>query len=243
MKPGIYQGDSLELLRLVPAQSVDALITDSPYSSGSLHISGRQKSTGQKYQQNGCQHRMVDFEGDNRDQRSWTAWQVLWLSLALEACKPGAYCMLFTDWRQLPSTTDALQMAGFTWRGIIPWDKTEGSRAPHRGYFRHQCEYVVWGSRGSLPSAEHGGPWPGCYRMANKRSERHHMTSKPLELMRRLAEVVRPGGLVLDPFCGGGSTPVACAEMGRNCIGFEKTSHYATISRERYEEALRKATA
>lgn len=238
MNPGVYHGNSLELLRQIPARSVDALITDPPYSSGSLHISGRQQMASNKYQNGDTVERWADFEGDNRDQRSWTKWQVMWLSLAHEACKPGAYAMLFTDWRQLPSTTDALQMAGFTWRGVIPWDKTEGSRAPHRGYFRHQCEYVVWGSRGPLPNAQHGGPWPGCYRMANKRSERHHMTSKPLELMRRLVEVVPPGGLVLDPFCGGGSTAVACAELGRPFIGFEKTAHYAETSRARYEEAL-----
>jgi hypothetical protein len=55
--------------------------------------------------------------------------------------------MCFTDWRQLPMLTDVLQAGGFVWRGVMPWDKTESSRAPHTGYFRHQCEYVVWGPR------------------------------------------------------------------------------------------------
>jgi hypothetical protein len=32
----------------------------------------------------------------------------------------------------------------FCMAGLIPWDKTLSTRAPHTGYFRHQCEYVVW---------------------------------------------------------------------------------------------------
>ena len=56
--------------------------------------------------------------------------------------------MVFTDWRQLPLTSDALQIAGWTWRGIIPWDKTESCR-PQLGLYRNQAEYVL--------TATHGG--------------------------------------------------------------------------------------
>lgn len=235
---GIVLGDSLQLLRQLQPETVDAVITDPPYSSGGLHIGSRTRMPSDKYQQSETVERFPEFLWDNRDQRSWTHWMILWLELALRACKPGAYIQVFTDWRQLPSTTDALQMAGVTWRGIVPWDKTEGSRAPHTGYFRHQCEYVVWGTKGALKPATHGGPWPGCHRVANKRSERFHMTSKPLELMRRLVEVVPPGGLILDPFAGGGSTAVAAAEMGREFVGFEIVPGNADIARRRYTEAL-----
>ena len=60
--------------------------------------------------------------------------------------RDGAPGLLFTDWRQLPLTTDALQCAGFTWRGVAVWDKTEGVR-PQLGRFRNQAEYVVWAAR------------------------------------------------------------------------------------------------
>lgn len=234
---GILQGDCIELLRSLPRGKADAIITDPPYSSGGLYRGDRQAAPGDKYQQTQTVERFEDFAGDNRDQRSWTAWMIMWLTAALPVLKPGGYIMVFTDWRQLPSTTDALQIAGYLWRGIVPWDKTEGSRAPHRGYFRHQCEYVVSGTRGPLKPAEHGGPWPGCIRTPNRRSERHHMTSKPLELMRQLCAVVPPGGLVLDPFCGGGSTGVAALQTGRRFLGIELTQHYADVSRQRLAAA------
>ena len=96
----------------------------------------------------------TDFGGDNRDQRSWLAWCAMWLDMCRVTLCEGAYAMVFTDWRQLPALTDAFQAGGLVWRGLIPWDKTEASRAPHKGYFRHQAEYVVWGSNGPLAIAE-----------------------------------------------------------------------------------------
>ena len=58
--------------------------------------------------------------------------------------------------------TDVLQAAGFVWRGVVPLNKGRGARAPHKGYFRHQCEYVVWGTNGRCRKAEHAGPFEGC---------------------------------------------------------------------------------
>lgn len=54
---------------------------------------------------------------------------------------------VFTDWRRLPLTTGALQCAGFTWRGVTVWDKTEGVR-PQRGRFRNQADYIGGGAQG-----------------------------------------------------------------------------------------------
>lgn len=48
-----------------------------------------------------------------------------------------ALVVLFTDWRQLPLTTDVLQCAGFTWYGVAVLDKTEGVR-PQLVRFRNQ---------------------------------------------------------------------------------------------------------
>lgn len=234
---GVHRGNALELLSRIEPNSVDAVITDPPYSSGGRTTSERQREPSAKYQQSQSV-KWLDFSGDNRDQRSWTWWMSLWLSLALPAVRPGGYVIVFTDWRQLPATTDALQAGGWVWRGIVPWDKTESSRAPHTGYFRHQAEYAVWGTRGTSLPSQHGGPWPGVFRAPKVRpSDRHHMTTKPVEVMRHLVQAVPPGGLVLDPFCGSGSTGVACKEAGRRFIGLELVPEYAAVARRRIEAA------
>lgn len=65
-----------------------------------------------------------------------------------------------------------------------------------------------------------------------------HPTVKPTELMRYLCRLVTPpGGLVLDPFAGSGSTGKACALEGFAFIGFELSAEYAAIATARISEA------
>ena len=54
-----------------------------------------------------------------------------------------------------------------------------------------------------------------------------HPTQKPLELMKRLVELTTPpGGIVLDPFAGSGTTAIACLETGRQYICIEQSEEY-----------------
>ena len=61
-----------------------------------------------------------------------------------------------------------------------------------------------------------------------------HPTVKPVALMRWLLTLVTPpGGLVLDPFAGSGSTLVAAKQLGIRCVGIEQDAHYAEIAEQR----------
>ena len=65
-----------------------------------------------------------------------------------------------------------------------------------------------------------------------------HETVKPLELMRWLIRLVAPpGGVVLDPFSGSGTTGVACMLEGRSFIGIERDTGYAAIAEKRIRAA------
>ena len=237
----LIQGDCMRVLPGLEADSVDAVITDPPYSSGGAFRGDRTVgSTAKKYQQNGQHTKRADFTGDNRDQRSWSSWCALWLSECLRVTRPSGYLLVFTDWRQLPACTDAVQAGGWVWRGIISWDKTEGARAPHTGYFRHQCEYVVWATKGVskpaawLPPGE--GCWPGSYTVPVRQKDKHHMAGKPTELLCRLVECCPPGGLVLDPFMGSGTTGVACLRTGRRFVGVDIAARYVRTAEARIRE-------
>lgn len=105
-------GEALAVLRTLPDASADALICDMPYSSGGAFRGDRMASTDEKYVQYESQGRRPDFAGDNRDQRSFAYWCALWMSECLRIAKPGALGAVFTDWRQLPTTTDAFQAGG-----------------------------------------------------------------------------------------------------------------------------------
>lgn len=232
----LYHGDCLQLLPALDAE-LDAIITDPPYASGGWNLSQLNQDPRMKYCQNGNDRGRPTFSGDSRNQRSLTIWLSTILSQCLALSRESAYVMLFTDWRQATLMTDVIQIAGATWRGTIAWDKGRSSRAPHKGYFRHQCEFIQWGTYGRCEKATHAGPYDGCIREPVRQSDKHHLTGKPTPLMVRLVECVVPGGLVIDPFAGSGTTGVACLQTGRQFIGIEQSEAYCEIAAKRLESA------
>lgn len=63
-----------------------------------------------------------------------------------------------------------------------------------------------------------------------------HPTVKPVELMRYLVRLVTPpGGLVMDPFMGSGTTGVACVLEGFRFVGIEREEEHATVAARRIE--------
>ncbi len=232
----LYHGDALDVLLQLPAGSVDAVITDPPYSSGGMMRSDRADSTRVKY--TGLKKRydaVLEFNGDNRDGRGWAYWSALWIGAALRVSRPGAVLAMFCDWRQLPAASDSLQAGGFVWRGLVPWVKPDAR--PQQGRFTGQCEYVVWGTAGPRPIQ--GAALPGWFvARAPRGDEKLHVTQKPLSVVRELVKIAPAGGLVLDPFAGAGTTGVASILEGRSWVGVEQVEHYARVTVDRITTAL-----
>ena len=187
----ILHGDAPRIIRSFRPGVFDAVITDPPYASGGWKPSEKNRTTNQKYSSMEKENALPDFDGDQKDQRSWTNWMADWLSDARKACRDGAPICLFIDWRQYPSITDALQRAGWVWRGVAVWDKL--TSRPQKGRFRQQSEYIVWGSNGPMPVNRPVGCLPGVFRYANPQN-RIHVTEKPLQLMRDIVKICEPGG-------------------------------------------------
>lgn len=239
-------GDSMRILREMAEHGarVDALVTDPPYSSGGQFRGDRNKSTGTKYRKSGSKSELVleDFEGDNRDQRSFLAWASLWLWDAKMVVRSGGIAFVFSDWRQVPITSDALQTGGWIWRGLFSWDKLGGERPAGHGRFSARCEFGLWGSNGSLryipksvDAAEAGfmgKQLAGTYG-ASPPKNRFHVTQKPVELLRYIAGVVPEKGVILDPFAGSASTGAGALMAGRRFVGIELDERAFEKSAER----------
>lgn len=234
----ITHGDALRVLSSLPNGSIDLILADPPYSSGGMFRGDRAQSTAMKYvSSDSARQSIEDFAGDVRDQRAYLAWSTLWLSEAWRVLKPGRACVVFTDWRQLPTTSDAIQAGGFIWRGICVWDKISGRPGP--GIAGGQVEYAVWGTRGAIDLG-HDVYLPNIIRASIPRESRDlHQTPKSVELLCKLCTLAPPGGVVLDPFTGSGSALVAARRSGRRGIGVELSAlHAATAAKRIVDETL-----
>lgn len=95
----LYHGEALRILRDLADNTIDAVITDPPYSSGGLFTSARTADPAKKYIQTGTKLTRPSFSGDNRDQRSCRHWCTLWISECFRLTREGGYFLMFTDWR------------------------------------------------------------------------------------------------------------------------------------------------
>lgn len=232
----LHNVDALEHMKTMPSASVDVVVTDPPYSSGGQFRDDRNKNTTSKYQTTETEKEYPDFMGDSRDQLAYYYWCALWLGQCSRILKPGRLVCVFTDWRQLATTINAVQIGGFVWRGIIPWNKTEAAR-PSKGRFRAQCEYIVWASVGPI-SEQTDECLPGFFTYPVRPNDKKHVTAKPLSLMLDILKVAgKQTAVVFDPFMGSGTTGVACAQLGHSFIGCEIDTNYFNIAKKLIEKA------
>jgi site-specific DNA-methyltransferase (adenine-specific) len=229
--------EGLRMLSELPDESIDALVTDPPYSSGGMFRGDRTKDAVEKYVRTENAADYTTFDGDSRDQRSFLLWATLWLGEGYRAAKPGAVVAIYADWRQLPTMTDAIQAGGWIWRGIVPWVKPAGTYRPSPG-FPARCEYVLWGTKRqySGPASMVGTLDDAAPRLGREEGK-VHPTQKPIASVKLLLGAVT-GGIVVDPFAGSGTTGIAALQTGRRCILAEQSAHYRPVLEERLRHAV-----
>jgi site-specific DNA-methyltransferase (adenine-specific) len=132
--------------------------------------------------------------------------------------------------------TDAIQWAGWLWRGVIVWDKVNPRPQPHRP--KQQCEFIAWASKGLLDIGRDAPYLPGLFAASPPSgNNRYHQTEKPQPLMSELVGICVRNGVVLDPFCGSGTTLAAAAQSGRSYIGIEIDPEFCNYARHRAADA------
>lgn len=226
----VYCGDCLDIIPDLPP--VDAVIADPPYSSGGQYRGDRMASCRAKYVQTETKAHRPEFSGDNRDQRAYLRWSELWMRRARELARPGSPLIVFSDWRQLPTTTDAVQVAGWTWRNLGTWHKP-GVRM-QRGRFSSSAEYLVYATNGPTPggarAVQNVFAWPT---VPNK--HRTHIAAKPVDVLEWALSVAPAGGTVLDPFAGSAPTIEAAARLGLRLIAIESDPAAVDLILQRLE--------
>ena len=167
----IIHGNSIELIKSIPGESIHAIISDIPYGIGFgdwdvLHnntnsafggASAAQVKGGTLFKRRG-----KPLNGwSNADKKiplEYQEWCASWASDWLRVVKPGATCFVFAGRRFAHRCITALEDAGFTFKDMLAWEK---STAPHRA----QRLSEIYKRRGDMQQAEN---WEG-WRVANLR--------------------------------------------------------------------------
>ncbi|MBD0694030.1 DNA-methyltransferase [Streptomyces sp. CBMA123] len=224
----LHRGDALTVMKTLPDESVDAVITDPPYSSDGPTS---RDAPGKSATSSGV-HDPKTFPGEKRDH---LVWLTELLTEAYRASTEHSVAMIFSDWRQKPDISEALRMAGWTWQGTIPWIKAASQ--PRKGGFEQSADFITWGVKGTLDTRR-DLYLPGHFTATHPGKDQDHTTQEPLEVMQQLVQICPAGGTVLDPFTGTGSTGVAALREGRRFLGIELNPHYADIAEQRLRAEL-----
>jgi hypothetical protein len=122
-------------------------------------------------------------------------------------------------------------------------DEQSGESSTVRCESPSDCGGNTWGGtiqqhRGARGHTDAGGASRFFYTAKATRDERgegnNHPTVKPLSLMRWLCRLVTPpGGIILDPFSGSGTTGCAAKAEGFRFVGFDSDDHYCEIANAR----------
>lgn len=233
----LFHGNCMAVLADIATGTLGGCITDPPYSSGGQFRGDRtNSSTSAKYSDRSD---LPDFSGDNRDQRAFFRWCSIWMAEVLRVCESGAPLFTFTDWRQLPTMTDAVQVGGWNWQGLFVWDKTQGR--PQKNRPTQSIEYLVYGVSGQvrLAAGEHFVCLPPIISAKVPSNEdRFHVTEKPIDVIQYVLPLLRPTSTVLDPFAGSGSTLVAAKNLRRSAIGIEVDEYWCEVAAQRCSQEV-----
>jgi DNA modification methylase len=208
----ILHGDCIDRMRSLPGNSVDFILTDPPYLV--------------RYQ---------DREGRSIRNDSNADWLKPAFAEAYRVLKQDRFMVAFYSWTQVDKFLDAWRGAGFRVVGHLVFRKQYASKARFLKY-QHEQAYLLAKGNPALPE----NPIADIIDMPYS-GNKLHPTQKPVAALKPLIDAfTQEGDLVLDPFCGSGSTLLAAKILRRRYLGIELDAQYhAAATRRLHPDGLR----
>lgn len=202
--------------RLLAGAKPHLMVTDPPYGVDYNPAKARATSKGSA---------RGKVANDNR-----ADWREAW------ALFPGDVAYIWHAMLHSAAVAQSIEAIDFAIRAEIVWDK--GRLVISRGDYHPQHESAWYAVRKGKP-----GRWSGDRKQTtvwaiskSQKNETGHGTQKPVECMRRpILNNSKPGDAVYDPFCGSGTTLIACEMEGRRCFAIELDLAYAEVIIRRWE--------
>ena len=224
----LYNGDCLELMKLIPDKSIDLILTDPPYKITARGNGGNSGGMFQKKEvNNGKVFKVNDLEIED------------WLPEFYRVLKDGTHCYIMTNNKNITHYLSVIDSSLFHFIKNLIWVKDNKIMGQT---YMSQFEYVIMLRKGKHKRINDCGQSDVLQipnkKMKNLEGKTIHDTEKPVKLNEILiANSSNEGETVLDPFMGVGSCGVACINTNRNFIGIELDEEYYNIAKEKIESA------
>lgn len=242
--------DCLVGLAEMPDASVDFIFADPPYllSNGGMSVANGKQVAVDK----GLWDKSYGFKSDVEFHRTW-------LSLAQEKLAADGSLMVSGTYHSIYKCGFLMEELGFRILNELIWFKPNG--APNIGLrtFAASHETLIWGAKSKSsrhvfnyevmknseflgdklksPGKQMRSVWSIPTTPASEKTFGRHPTQKPQALLDRIIEAcTNPGDLVVDPFCGSGTTGVAAVKAGRAFVGFEIDKQYSKLAIDRLSQ-------
>lgn len=212
----IVCGDAIDVMKEMPPESVDIILTDPPYFLPAKHYDTR-KFFKRSFADLGILEGFFRGFFDQVDR----------------VLKKDGLLYVFCDGQSYPLFYYYVYFITKAVRPLI-WDK----KVSFNGYYwRHQHEIILFGVRPEKHRIPTG--YGDILRFnAVKVDKRRHPAEKPLDLMLYiLKNTSKEGDIILDPFAGSGTVCLAAKQLGLSYIGIDLSPDYCKIAEERLLEA------
>jgi site-specific DNA-methyltransferase (adenine-specific) len=210
----VIPGDCAEEMQRIPNEIIDLVVTDPPYIA--------------RYKDRDARRVLND---DN-----WR-WITPAFSQVYRVLKQDSYCVSFYGWQHIEKLMTVWKFLGFYPVAHLVWQKRYPSKRGIVGHM-HEQAFVLAKGRPSKPSKRLPDVLPWEYS-----GNGLHPTEKAVSVVKPLIRAFsKQGDIVLDPFCGSGSTLLAAREIGRRFIGIEKDQRVFEVLHARLEDLRREET-
>lgn len=236
----IVNGDCLEVLKTIPDESVDCILTDPPYNLG-LFMHNRNTNLAK------MRDNQFAYAGwDNIEYEEWCSNMREFFKECSRILKPKGTLISFMSIIKVESFIRFAEEVGFYYKTTGIWHKKNPMPRNMNLQFVNSTEsWVYFINRGTSGTFHNNGKVVHDYLESSvtplsEKKHGKHPTQKPLSIMKQLINLTtNEGDIVLDPFMGSGSSCVAAALLNRNFIGIELNESYFDITSKRLEEVLK----
>ena len=227
----VHQGDCIELMKQMPAGSVDLVVTSPPYNIKNSTGNGLKNGSGGKWPQAELIKGYANHD-DAMPHEKYVAWQRDCLQAMMRVLSEVGAIFYNHKWRVqgglLQDRADIVD--GFPVRQIIIWQRNGGINF-NPGYFLPTYEVIYLIAKPTFRLAAKANAQGDVWRIPQE-SRNPHPAPFPLALAQRCIDSTK-GMIVLDPFIGSGTTAIAAEKSRRKWIGIEISEAYCELARER----------